>query len=98
MKKKVRKKTGLIFILISLVLLLSLVQLVISHHLATAGERVRQLEKKASQIEQENRRLQKEISQMGSLAKISSEAEKLGLEKSIQVLHLTPQLPVALKK
>ena len=45
-----------------------------------------------------NRRLAQEINQMGSLSKISLQAESLGLTRATQVLHLTVQAPVALER
>lgn len=80
-----------------MVLILALVQLFVSQRLATAGEEVRQLETEAAQLENENRILADEIGKMGSLSMISSKARDLGLVRTTQVFHLTPQVPVALK-
>jgi len=88
-------KSRLSIIIIGIVIFLSLVQLVISHSLATTGEKVRQLELKATQLEKENAVLTEEINKTGSLSRIAKEAEKLGLVKATQVLHLTPEIPVA---
>lgn len=90
------KKKMPIFI-ICVVIILSLVQLVISHNLASAGEKVRQLEIKTAQLEQENNALRGEINKTASLARITEEAKTLGLVKTTTVLHLTPEIPVALK-
>jgi len=90
-------RSKLLFLIVGLVIILSLTQLVISHNLATTGEKVRQLELQADQLEEENATLTAEINKIGSLAKITEEAQKLGLVKATQVLHLTPEIPVALK-
>jgi len=90
------KKKMPIFI-ICVVIILSLVQLVISHNLATAGEEVRQLETKEAQLEQENSALTAEINKTASLSRIAERAKNLGLVKATTVLHLTPQIPFALK-
>lgn len=86
-----------LLVVIFLVVVLAIVQLLISHKLATLGERVRQAEKIASKKEQENRSLEGEIGRMGSLTSISSHAQSLGFVRTTQVLHLVPQIPVALK-
>jgi len=75
---------------------LSLVQLVISHRLATLGGSMRQLEEKQTYLAEENKKLSEEINQMGSLSLVASKAEEIGLVKAKKVLHLTPQIPVAL--
>jgi len=95
-KSKNKKPIFLIFIVI-LVFLLSLGQLIVSHYLATMGEKLSLLEARAKQLEKENQILEEKIKANGSLSKISSRAQELGLVKTTAVLHLTPQLPVALK-
>ena len=96
MKKEI-KKPKLIVLIIFIIIGLSAAQLVISHRLATAGGKMRQLEEKISRIENDNKRLSEEINQMGSLSLISKTAQELGLVKAKSVLHLTPQIPVALE-
>jgi len=95
--KKNNKKPVLLILVIFLVAFLALGQLVVSHYLATMGERLSSLEAKANQLEKENQILEEKIKESGSLSKISSRASELGLVKTTAVLHLTPQLPVALK-
>ncbi len=89
-------KNNLLVIVIPVVVL-ALVQLVISHHLASLGGKVRQAEKIAILKEQENKSLAEDIGRMGSLARVSSQAQSLGFVRTTQVLHLAPQIPVALK-
>jgi len=84
-------------VIVVVVLVLALAQLVIAHDLASLGEKVRQAEKIATIKEQENKFLVEEIGRMGSLARVSSSASQLGLVRTTQVLHLVPQVPVALK-
>jgi len=96
-KKKKKKGARLLIVINVLVLILAMCQLAVSHHLATLGGRLRQLEAKALQLERENRILMEEINNSGSLSEISLKAEKLGFVRTTAVLHLTPQLPVALK-
>jgi cell division protein FtsL len=89
------KKDKLLIIISGLIVILSLVQLFISHSLAAAGEKVGLLENRAKQLEFENAILEEEIAKTGSLSRISEEAERLGFIKSGKAIHLTPQLPVA---
>jgi len=95
--KKNNKKPVLLILIITLTAFLSLGQLVVSHYLATMGEKLSLLEAKANQLERENQILEEEIKASGSLSKISLRAKELGFVKTTAVLHLTPQLPVALK-
>jgi len=95
--KKNNKKPVLLILIITLTAFLSLGQLVVSHYLATMGEKLYLLEAKANQLERENQILEEEIKASGSLSKISLRAKELGFVKTTAVLHLTPQLPVALK-
>lgn len=97
-KNQKSRSIKLIWLIFSLIFLLFLAQLVVSHRLATAGETVKRLEVEAKELSEENTLLKEEIGRMGSLSRISSEAAKLGLSRSSQVLHLTPQIPVALGK
>lgn len=99
MKKNLKKEKTpkLILVIAVLVLVLALVQLAISHQLATTGDKIRHLEKETSLLDEENRFLSEQISQIGSLSKISTMAEDLGLVRSTQVVHLTPQISVALR-
>ena len=98
MKKNSQKRYPKVSILvIVMAIILSLVQIVISHHLSTSGEKVRQLEDRITFLEQENRLLNGEISTVGSLSSISTKASELGLVRTSQIQHFAPQIPVALK-
>lgn len=95
---KNKKKSSLIVFVFSLVLVLSLVQLIISHRLATLGEKIRFFEKETSQIEQEIIVLNEQLGGIASLSNVAFQAEELGLQKATQIWHLTPQVPVVLKQ
>ncbi|MCX6724745.1 MAG: hypothetical protein NTV20_01425 [Candidatus Shapirobacteria bacterium] len=97
MIKKPIKKPKLVIFIISLVVVLSLVQLTISYWLATTGGKMRQLEEKTTLLEQQNKILSEEINHLGSLARVNEEARSLSLVKATNVLYLTPQIPVALE-
>lgn len=89
-------KPKLLAVISATILSLSLIQLVISHNLATSGEKVRSLEAEISFLEKENNRLSVEINKIASLSRIAAEAEKMGLVRATRVLHLTPEIPVAM--
>lgn len=95
-KERKNKNHKLTFVVFGLVLTLSAVQLFISHHLATAGEVVKEFEIKANRLEQENALLKEELSKMRALSRISQEAKRLGLVRISNILYLTSQIPVAL--
>lgn len=90
------RKISLPILIIILVLGLALVQLVITHRLATAGETIREIEIKAARIEDKNELIRREINQLGSLKRIAQEAERLGFVPNHSFLHLTPEIPVAM--
>lgn len=90
------KKLSLPILIIAFVIGLALVQLVITHRLATAGEVIRELEIETSRLEEKNGLVRQEINQLGSLRRISQEAEKLGFVRQNSLLHLTPEIPVAM--
>lgn len=99
MKKKTifnQLKINLPILIVLLVFCLALVQLVITHQLATAGEAVKESETEASRLEEKNELLSQEINQLGSLRRIAQDAEKLGFVRNTNLLHLTPEVPVAM--
>lgn len=99
MKKSNQKRYSKVSLLVILLAItLSLVQIVISHHLSTSGEKVRQLEDRITFLEQENRILNGEIGSVGSLSSISTKAGELGLVRTSQIQYSAAQIPVALKK
>jgi cell division protein FtsL len=98
MKKNNQKRYSKLSLLVILtVITLSLVQIVISHHLSTSGEKIRQMEDRIALLEQENRTLNGEIGSVGSLSSISAKASELGLVRTSQIQHFAEQIPVALR-
>lgn len=79
-----------------LVILLAVTELFISHRLATAGEAVRELEKRAESLEKENQIIKEEVALSGSLIGLPARAEKLGLIKADRIVSYTSEIPVAL--
>jgi len=84
-------------LVILVVITLSLVQIFISHSLSTTGEKIKLQELKIDELNRKNQVLFQEIGDLGSLAKISSQASELGFVRTSQVVHLPLQVPVALK-
>lgn len=74
------------------------IQFLISCKLATAGYEVGKTEKRIQELESENSLLYDSVSKMGSLSEVSSKAEELGFVRTTHVVHLIPQLPVALNQ
>lgn len=79
-----------------LVISLALIQLVITHRLATSGGAIRELEIKAQRLEDKSELLRQEITQLGSLRRVAQKAEELGFVRNNSLLHLIPELPVAM--
>ena len=90
-------KVKLSFVIASLVLILAVIQLIVAHRLATLGGVINLCENRAIELEQKNLKMAQEINRIGSLSKISLRAEELGFVPANKVVHLTPQIPVALK-
>ena len=93
---KKKKTFNLVKILLASVLGLALVQIFISHRLATAGKLVAEFETETVRIKAENERLEEKINQEGSLAIISQKATELGFKPIDQIVYLTSEVPVAL--
>ena len=98
MKNKTRTKASkLVLVVIALVFILACAQLIISHQWATTGGKIRQLEQETDRLEEESRFLSEQISRVASLSKIAVRAEDLGLVRTTHVVHLAPQVSVALR-
>ncbi|HUV42385.1 MAG TPA: hypothetical protein VMY36_00545 [Patescibacteria group bacterium] len=90
------RKINLPALIIILVIALALGQLLLTHRLATDGEMVKEFELNAARLEDKNEILRQEITQLGSLREVAQKAEKLGFVHNSHLLHLTPELPVAM--
>jgi len=91
------QKTFRIFkILISILIFLGLFQVVVSNQLATAGEKLTQIDEKIRGLENENERLKREIAISSSLTTIAEKAEEIGFLKVENFLYLTEE-PFAFK-
>ena len=86
------KKTFRIFKILSLIiLLLGVFQAVVSSKLATAGERLTQIDEEIKSLEEENERLKKEIAISSSLTTIAKKAEGMGFLRVEDFLYLTEE-------
>ena len=91
------KKIFCILKLLALILiLLGVFQLIISNRLATAGEKLTQINKEIKALEEENERLKKEIAISSSLTTIAKKADEMGFLKVENFLYLTSE-PFAFK-
>jgi len=97
-KIKPKNKFNILHFIGMSILFLAMIKLLTFYWLSTDGEKIRQFENKAQFLEAENHLLMDQINQTGSLSIISSKAEQLGFVRTTRVVHLSTQLPVALRK
>ncbi|HUW21994.1 MAG TPA: hypothetical protein VMW41_05030 [Candidatus Bathyarchaeia archaeon] len=95
-KKRPKKFFYVVSIFFSLVLFLALVQIYVSHRLATAGKVVAELENEVLRTREENQKLCEGIDQKGSLSVISQKAQALGFRPLADIVYLTSGVSVAL--
>lgn len=74
-----------------IILLLGVFQAVVSSKLATAGERLTQIDEEIKSLEEENERLKKEIAISSSLTTIAKKAEGMGFLRVEDFLYLTEE-------
>lgn len=91
------KKTHIVVGIVSLILLLSIVQIVVSNRLSTTGIVVDKIEKEAALYQKENAILREKIYVASSYTMIASHAAELGFTDTTTDIVLTSPLPVALK-
>lgn len=82
---------------IILVLCLSAVKVILTNIFASNGMEIYSLEKNISMVEKENNVLNKEIAQLSSLNRISTEAQKIGFNYLGTIANLTSEIPIALR-
>ena len=95
-KEGKKRKNPLFFLTLGAIIVLSLVQLFISHRLAISGDIVRDLESQANRVNHENQLIREEVNGLTSLASISRKAGESGYQTAGQVVHLSSQVPIAL--
>lgn len=78
---------SLLIITLVLVVLLGAAQLVLANGMSGEGQRIREFEERQSQLQKDIRALEKEVAALGSLARIQTQAEKLGLSWNPQVFE-----------
>jgi cell division protein FtsL len=96
MKKRIISKINLPLLVISWVILLAVVQLVLTHRLATSGEAMKELEIKSERLKEKNELLKEETTALGSLRRIAQKAEEMGFVAQNNLLPLKPEIPVAM--
>lgn len=88
MKKLIASATILIPILL-------IVQLVINNSLSTKGQELREVQNQITQVKEHNDKLHAQISLQRSLARISAQAEELGLIPVEDQISITNPSPLA---
>lgn len=83
-------------LVISLVILLALVQLGLTHQLATSGQAVKELEIKTQRLKEKNEVLKQEVTDLGSLRRVVQKATEMGFVAQDELLPLKPEIPVAM--
>lgn len=86
MVKLLNLKLALISTL-TLVVLLGAAQLVLANGMSGEGQKIRGLEERRSQLQNEIRVLEKEVAALGSLSQIQVRAEELGFSKNLQAFE-----------
>jgi len=86
---------GLLTSLIVVVLILSISRIVLANILAVSGEHISAANQKVGIIEEENQKLENEISKVRSLAKVEEAAKNNGFVKTENVEILPESEPIA---
>lgn len=95
-QKKEPKTLSIKFGLIIIGILIFL-QLIVCYFLVSLGSDYKVLEKKLSDLKEENKILTESLNKQISLSKISQKAEEMGFVRTTMVLHLKENEAVALK-
>jgi cell division protein FtsL len=82
-------------VLIIAVIILAVSRVVLGNVLATSTERLVAANKQIDLLEEENTRVENQISSLTSISKIETEAKKIGLVKADNVEILHPSEPIA---
>ena len=93
---KINKKRLLVKLLFVVVAVLFTLQITLSGILATSGDKMARLEQRYLILSSENEDISQSISAETSLNRINQEADKLGFQKSKQVIYIPEQTSVAL--
>jgi hypothetical protein len=75
--------------------ILALFQLYISNNFVSEGEKIKNIQTKAQELESENLRLQNQIQQRSSLSFIEKQASERGFSKIQKVEYVNPEVSVA---
>lgn len=90
-----KRSYKLIAVLLMLIAFLTLVRIGAANRISTNGEVMQDINDKISYYESENMNLRQKISVLASLNRVSSEASKLGFNKSLSGLVIDKTIPIA---
>jgi hypothetical protein len=79
-------------------IVLSIAQVFILNYNSTSGEKLRSVNIKIAEINDDNNRLVQEIASASAIATIAIKAQEIGFAPNISVLSLNSPLPIALSK
>ena len=96
MKKRIISRINIPFFVAFLVIILTLVQLGLTHHLATSGGAIRELEIETQRLKEKNEVLRQETTALGSLRRVAQKATEMGFVAQNDLLPLKPEIPVAM--
>ena len=66
--------------------------------LSTSGAMIDQVNQKTQTLEKQNNQLNDEITKLGSLTRISNEAQKFGFINGGSMVNLASEVPIALRR
>lgn len=88
------KLKKIFIIILAFVSFLGLTEIVLCNSLPDKGRRIDKIEEEAKTLEEENQKLQIEISESGSLTRVKEKAETTGFRKPL-VIHLRKDAEIA---
>lgn len=91
------RKSKLLLVLFSFILVLSVVQIIVSNRLSTTGIALGKIDQKVNMYNQENEKLREQLLTMSSLTQIASVASSLGFVSNKSQVVLTAPLPIAIR-
>lgn len=81
----------------TLILVLSVANIIFSCHLAVSGEKIKGIEEEIQRVEAEKERLKERVVALSSFATVSQKAAKLGFVKPSSIIYLGGPKPLAMR-
>ena len=90
-----RKTRIFIITIISIIVILSVVQVIVANSIATHGVEIANMQNEIKKIKRENFVIKEKILQKSSLTEIASKAGQLGFVRGNKNIYLSTPLPLA---